>query len=103
MEPAREHVSSSPGLPGRPPNRPEYVEVEFTGGIPVAVNGRKMGPAKLLAHLNVLGGKHGIGPRGPCREPVRGDEVPRRVRDAGRDDPARGATGPSSRSPLDAR
>jgi argininosuccinate synthase len=47
--------------PEKAPNRPEYVEVDFAGGIPVAVNGKKMGPAKLLAHLNTLGGKHGIG------------------------------------------
>jgi argininosuccinate synthase len=47
--------------PLKAPNRPEYVEVDFTGGIPVAVNGRKMGPAKLLAHLNAIGGRHGIG------------------------------------------
>ena len=47
--------------PEKAPNRPEYVEVDFAGGIPVAVNGKKMGPAKLLAHLNALGGKHGIG------------------------------------------
>ena len=37
------------------------MEVDFAEGIPVAVNGKKMGPAKLLAHLNAIGGKHGIG------------------------------------------
>ncbi len=40
---------------------PEYVEVSFEHGAPVAVNGQKSGPAELLASLNKLGGEHGIG------------------------------------------
>jgi argininosuccinate synthase len=47
--------------PLKAPNRPQYVEVEFAKGVPVAVDGRRMGPAKLLAHLNAAGGRHGIG------------------------------------------
>ncbi len=43
------------------PNEPEYVEIEFESGTPVAVNGQKMGPAELVAYLNALGAKHGIG------------------------------------------
>ena len=43
------------------PNTPEYVEVEFESGDAVAVNGKRLSPAKLLAELNRLGGKHGIG------------------------------------------
>ncbi len=43
------------------PNEPEYVEIEFLKGDPVAVNGTKLSPAALLAELNKLGGKHGIG------------------------------------------
>ena len=47
--------------PEKAPNRPVYVEVDFVKGVPTAVDGRRMGPAKLLAHLNKLGGTHGIG------------------------------------------
>ncbi len=47
--------------PQAAPDRPEYVEVDFEKGIPVAVDGKKLGPAKLLARLNAIGGKHGIG------------------------------------------
>jgi len=47
--------------PERAPNRAEYVELEYRRGDIVAVNGRKMSPAKMLAALNKLGGKHGIG------------------------------------------
>lgn len=43
------------------PDQPEYVEVEFEKGDAVAVNGERLSPAKLLAKLNELGGKHGIG------------------------------------------
>jgi len=47
--------------PEKAPNEPEYIEIEFAGGDPVAVNGKKLSPANLLAELNKLGGKHGIG------------------------------------------
>jgi argininosuccinate synthase len=43
------------------PKTPEYIEVEFERGDAVAVNGQKLSPASLLAKLNELGGKHGIG------------------------------------------
>jgi argininosuccinate synthase len=43
------------------PDRPTYVEIEFKNGNPVAVDGKQMSPALLLAHLNDLGGKNGIG------------------------------------------
>ncbi|MGD0844231.1 MAG: argininosuccinate synthase [Geobacteraceae bacterium] len=47
--------------PEKAPNRPQYVEIEFRGGNAVAVDGEKMTPARLLAHLNFIGGEHGIG------------------------------------------
>ena len=43
------------------PDKPEYVELDFEKGNCVAVNGRKLSPAKVLKVLNALGGKHGIG------------------------------------------
>ena len=43
------------------PNRPEYVEIDYRRGDPVAVNGRQLSPAELLAKVNDLGAKHGIG------------------------------------------
>jgi argininosuccinate synthase len=47
--------------PEKAPNRQQYVEIEFRGGNAVAVDGEKMTPARLLAHLNFIGGEHGIG------------------------------------------
>lgn len=47
--------------PEKAPNKAQYVEVEFKNGNAVAVDGEKMSPAHLLAHLNYIGGEHGIG------------------------------------------
>ncbi len=47
--------------PEKAPEKPEYVEIEFERGDPVAVNGEAYTPGSLLARLNVLAGAHGIG------------------------------------------
>jgi len=47
--------------PEKAPNKPQFVEIEFKNGNAVAVDGEKMSPAQLLAHLNYIGGEHGIG------------------------------------------
>jgi argininosuccinate synthase len=47
--------------PQKAPDRPQYVELEYRRGDIVAVNGKKLTPAKVLATLNRLGGRHGIG------------------------------------------
>jgi argininosuccinate synthase len=47
--------------PMEAPNEPEYIEIEFKQGNPIAVNGQKLPPVELIAILNKAGGKHGIG------------------------------------------
>ncbi len=47
--------------PEKAPDEAEYVEIEFAKGDAIAVNGKKLSPANLLAELNRLGGKHGVG------------------------------------------
>jgi argininosuccinate synthase len=47
--------------PEKAPGRPEHVELEYRRGDIVAINGRKLTPAQVLAKLNQLGGRHGIG------------------------------------------
>jgi argininosuccinate synthase len=47
--------------PEKAPNKAQYVEIEFRNGNAVAVDGERMTPAQLLAHLNFLGGQHGVG------------------------------------------
>lgn len=47
--------------PEKAPNKAQYVEIEFEQGNAVAVDGVRMTPAQLLAHLNTIGGLHGVG------------------------------------------
>ena len=47
--------------PEKAPDHPTYVEIGFTEGLPVAVNGRRLSPARLLATLNEAAGKNGVG------------------------------------------
>jgi argininosuccinate synthase len=47
--------------PQKAPARPEHVELEYRRGDIVAVNGKKLSPAKVLSELNRLGGRHGVG------------------------------------------
>ncbi|MDK2824746.1 MAG: argininosuccinate synthase, partial [Clostridia bacterium] len=43
------------------PDKPEYVEIEFEQGIPVAINGQKLGPVRLLEKANEIAAVHGVG------------------------------------------
>ncbi|HLZ19446.1 MAG TPA: argininosuccinate synthase, partial [Smithellaceae bacterium] len=47
--------------PEKAPNKPTYVEIDFVKGNPVAIDGKKMSPATLMDHINILAGKNGIG------------------------------------------
>lgn len=47
--------------PEKAPDRPTYVEITFTQGVPVAVDGREMGPVELLTHLNAIAAANGVG------------------------------------------
>ncbi|UJL47512.1 argininosuccinate synthase [Virgibacillus sp. NKC19-16] len=43
------------------PDDPEYVEIEFKGGEPIALNGESLGMVDIIEQLNDIGGKHGVG------------------------------------------
>ena len=47
--------------PEKAPDQAEYLDLEFRQGDIIALNGKKLSPASVLARLNQLGGKHGIG------------------------------------------
>ena len=47
--------------PEKAPNEAEIVQIDFEGGNPIAVNGRKLAAHDLIAELNRVGGKHGVG------------------------------------------
>jgi argininosuccinate synthase len=47
--------------PEAAPDKPTYVEIDFVKGNPVAIDGKKMSPAKLMDQINLLAGKNGVG------------------------------------------
>ena len=47
--------------PEKAPDKPEYAEIVYEKGDAVAVNGETLSPADLLARLNDMGGRNGIG------------------------------------------
>ena len=47
--------------PENAPDAAEYLDIEYKHGDIVALNGKQLSPAQVLAQLNALGGKHGIG------------------------------------------
>ena len=94
--------------PESAPDVPVYVEIDYEAGNPVAVDGKKLGPVALLETRQPAWRRARDRPGGPGREPLRRDEVARRLRDAGRDHPARGppragVDHPRPRAPAPAR
>src|SRR5467141_1309493 len=47
--------------PEKAPDQPEYVEVEYASGDPVAINDEHLPPARLIECANEIGGRHGVG------------------------------------------
>jgi argininosuccinate synthase len=47
--------------PEKAPDKATSIVISFSDGDPVAIDGKKMSPARLLARLNELGGENGIG------------------------------------------
>ena len=60
-EEAPEYVLQRITRPEDAPDAPEFVEITFEKGDAVAIDGVAMSPATVLAKLNELGGKHGVG------------------------------------------
>lgn len=59
-EPPRE-VYEWTNSPEDGPSESEYVSIEYSKGIPVALNGESFDPVEIIKKLNYVGGKHGIG------------------------------------------
>ncbi len=47
--------------PENAPDKPTYVEIEFEGGNPVAIDGERMAPLPLFEALNKVAGANGVG------------------------------------------
>ncbi|MDU8927901.1 argininosuccinate synthase [Alisedimentitalea sp. MJ-SS2] len=60
-EDAPDYVYQRTVHPEDAPDTPEFIEIEFKKGDPVAINGVGMSPATVLTELNEYGRKHGIG------------------------------------------
>ena len=58
---APEYIYQRTSSPEDAVDQPEFVEVGFSKGDAVSINGEKLSPATLLAQLNIIGGRHGIG------------------------------------------
>lgn len=58
---APEEVSLMTKPVSQTPDKPEYVEISFEKGIPVAVNGEKLSPVNVMRTLNKIAGNHGVG------------------------------------------
>ena len=85
--------------PEEAPEQPTYLEIAFERGDPVALDGKALSPAALLARLNRAGRRQWHRAHRSGREPLRRHEVARRVRDAGRHRAAGGASRDRIRSP----
>ena len=58
---APDYVYQRTVAPEAAPDTPEFIEITFGKGDPVAIDGKALSPAEMLTQLNELGGKHGIG------------------------------------------
>ena len=60
MEPPEDAYAWTVSVPDAPES-PEYIEITFETGIPVAINGEKLKSVSLVENLNEIAGKHGVG------------------------------------------
>ncbi|MCR5608814.1 MAG: argininosuccinate synthase [Lachnospiraceae bacterium] len=60
-EPNYDHLLVLGVSPEKAPDEGEYVTMTFEKGVPKSINGKEMKVSEIIAELNKLGGKHGIG------------------------------------------
>ena len=60
-EPNYDHLLVLGVSPEKAPDQGEYITLNFEKGVPTKLNGKAMKVAEIIAELNILGGKHGIG------------------------------------------
>lgn len=61
LEPKLDKILQVITLPENAPDHPEYVELEFESGLPVALNGDKLQLDNLIMKLNSIVARHGVG------------------------------------------
>lgn len=60
-EPMYDKILEMGVSPEQAPDKPTYITLTFGKGLPVALNGEKLGGVEMIAKLNKLGGDNGIG------------------------------------------
>jgi argininosuccinate synthase len=60
-DPPRKEMFKLTVDPEDAPNKPEIVTISFDKGVPVSINGEKLGPVALVEKLNKIAGAHGVG------------------------------------------
>ncbi len=60
-EPNWKHMLQLTTVPEEALATPEYVQIDFEKGVPVAVNGKKMSALDIMLELNKIGGRNGVG------------------------------------------
>jgi argininosuccinate synthase len=60
-EPMYDKILELGVTPEKAPDNPTYVTIGFEKGVPVSVDGEKLGPVELVEKLNKLGGENGVG------------------------------------------
>lgn len=61
LHPPPEEIFQITVSPEKAPNRPEKIEISFVKGVPVSLNSRRLDGVRLIAELNKLGGRNGVG------------------------------------------
>jgi len=61
QEPRLEQILQVTTLPEQAPDDPEYLELEYSQGLPRAINGKEMSLVTLIQTANKIVGKHGVG------------------------------------------
>ena len=67
-EPQYESLLKLGVSPQSAPDEAEYVTISFEKGVPVALDGKKLGAVEIVETLNALGGKHGVGIADICED-----------------------------------
>ena len=60
-EPKYDEILELGVSPEKAPDRPTYLTLTFEKGIPVALNGKKLGSVEMMDELNKIGGANGVG------------------------------------------
>jgi hypothetical protein len=88
---APEYVHQRTISPEDAPDKPTEITIDFERGDPVAIDGEALSPGGAADAAQRARPRQRHRPARPGREPLRRHEEPRRLRDAGRHHPARGA------------